>query len=119
MDNPVPSLPPQTAAQTIPVPIAPAPAIKPAAPKPTARQDKPQKPPGWWSLPDLSGSLAGVLAAVEAASDVPAHWREAIKIELSARCSGDNNFVWLDAHYFIQGGKGVLHLDIEAENKLL
>lgn len=93
------------------------------APKPSS---KPQKPAGWWSLPDLSGSLAGVSAAVDANPDIPDHWKAAIKAELAARISKPFNFVYLDAHCMIQAadakdcpGKLVLHIDITPDAKLL
>jgi hypothetical protein len=55
------------------------------------------KKSGWWNLARLSGSRAGVLAAVAAAPDVPAHWRECIRAAI-AQVPAEFNGVQLDAH---------------------
>ena len=76
-----------------------------ATPKPRPANAKPSEN---WNLRNLSGSLSGVSQAVDA-SGIPDHWKAAIKAELALRCVGELNFVDLDAHFFIEKGKTVLH----------
>lgn len=78
-----------------------------------------QSTKGWWSIHGISGSLAGVLSALDSSEKVPEHWKIALRADLTARCGSEFNFVWLDAHYVIHGGKGTLHVTIDAEKKLL
>ena len=83
------------------------------------------KPEGWWELRDLSGSLEGVTRKIEAAADVPEYWKTAIKADLAARCAAPPeggtpyNFVYLDAHYFVEKGNACLHYTATPDKKLL
>lgn len=70
-------------------------------------------PEGWWSLKGVTGLSAGVLAAIEAAPDMPRHWKEALKAEVTARCVGELNAAKVDAHFFVEKGKCCLHLAAE------
>lgn len=73
----------------------------------------PAKPAGWWALSDLTGSVAGVLKAIEAAPDVPRYWKDAIIQDVTAQCGTEFNSVYVDAHYTIEARKdAVLHLHI-------
>jgi len=83
-----------------------------------------RRPAGWWALSDLSGSLEGVTKAVQGAADVPAHWKAAIIEDLRVRCSASGgapefNFVYLDAHCYVEKGNVVLHYHATPDRKLL
>ena len=74
---------------------------------------------GWWSLPKLRGSLDGVCVKVDAAPDVPDHWKLVIKTSIKAKCEADKaNFVYLDAHWFIAGSKANITITIETDTVL-
>lgn len=99
-------------------------------PKPIAnRKSQIANRTGNWSLRDLSGSIEGVTRAVDAAPDVPEHWKAAIKADLALRCAPGApgapgggpkfNFVYLDAHFFIEGGNATLHYTATPDQKLL
>ena len=79
---------------------------------------EPQKQEGWWALKDLVGSKAGVLRAIDA-SEIPDHWKAAIKSDIEARCGTEHNALYLDAHYFVALGKAVLHYTLTPETHLV
>ncbi len=76
-------------------------------------------PPGWWNLRDLSGSLDGVIRALEQNKEIPSHWRTAIIEDLKLRCADGFNFVYLDAHFHVEKGNAVLHYHAVPDKKLL
>lgn len=81
-------------------------------------RDEMNTPPlGWWKFHD-DGSLAGVLKSLEAAT-IPDHAKAFLKAEILDRCTGDLNFVHVNAHRHIEGGHGVGHFDIKASKKTL
>ena len=69
---------------------------------------KPATPPGWWAIRKLTGTLAGVTRAVDAAA-IPDHWKTAIKADLALRCVGDYNAVTVDTHFYVEKGNATLH----------
>jgi hypothetical protein len=101
---------------TPPVPKLPAKVI---AKRIESEQVKPAKPVGWWNLTDLSGSLEGVCRAIDANAEAPEHWKTAIKADLALRVAAGFNCVYLDAHFFVQNGKAVLHYDAEPVKMLV
>ncbi len=133
-ETPSPS-PVAAPAPEIPVPVPPAVAA-PAAAAPVpkgppkllqkraedaleAKRAAGARPPGWWSLPDLSGSLAGVTAAINGAADIPEHWKAALVAEINQRCGKDFNFLFLDAHAHIEKDKLVIHIAASLNKALL
>jgi hypothetical protein len=76
-------------------------------------------PPGWWGLRQVSGSVAGVKRAIEGASEIPAHWKEALLQDIELRCGQEFNSVDVDAHYHVEGGTWSLHLTGKAASRLL
>lgn len=93
-------------------------AIK-ATTEPGAEPSKPTTPEGWWNLTRLDGSIPRVLLEIDSRPDVPDHWKAAIKADIEARCAEGFNFVYLDAHYHIEKGNGILHYNATADKKLL
>lgn len=93
----------------------------------TAKQvwqtDEPPKkrvtPEGWWSMRDVSGSLAGVMRQVDANPDIPDHWKAAIKADLAARVVAPFNFVYLDAQCQVERGNIVIHYHATPDTKSL
>ncbi len=83
------------------------------------KQEKPKatRPAGWWALCDLTGTLTGVSAAVDA-SDVPTEWKAAIKAAMVRACGADYNAVYLDAHFTVDAGNSTLHLTIQPSKML-
>ena len=81
--------------------------------------EKSKKPAGWWSLPDLSGSVAGVMRSIEEAPDVPRYWKEAIKADITERCEAEFNFVYLDASFVVEKGNAVLNYHCIPDKKFL
>lgn len=75
----------------------------------------PEKKEGWWSIADIKGAPDRVIALVTARADIPDHWKSSIAAQVQASCAG-KNFVWLDAHFFIEAGKANLHLTIEPDS---
>lgn len=75
------------------------------------------RPPGWWSLPALSGTREGVSKAVQA-SGIPEHWKAAILAQI-ATIEPEMNMVRLDAHQTGQTGKADLYLSITPSKGLL
>ena len=109
----------QTTPQTPPAAIKPP--LIPLPPKVVAarqrRKAKPADKSGWWNLPRLRGSPAAVCAAVDAAPGVPDFRKAALKAAVMAACS-TANFVYLDAHFHIEGGKSNYHETVEADTVL-
>ena len=65
--------------------------------------ERPKAPEGFWSLPGgasgLQGSVDGVLAAIDAQADIPAHDKVSLKERIKAHLDGiDHNFVTVHAH---------------------
>jgi len=111
---------PQTGHVEIPMPGEMHPGARaPMLPKSTTSP----KQEGWWNLPDLEGSVAGVAAAIDANADIPKHWKEAIKAEITAKCGSDFNFVYVDAHCCVgkgdEEGNTILHVHITPDKKLV
>ena len=75
-------------------------------------------PPGWWSLRGVHGSLTGVLRAI-AESSIPEDAKVYLTSRVKERCAGDLNFVALDAHFHVEGGKENFHYTVECSKKLL
>lgn len=74
---------------------------------------------GWWSLRGLSGSVQAVLAEIEKSDSVPRCWKDAIRIEIQARCGSEFNSVEVDAHYFLEKGRMTMHLGIVPCKRLI
>ena len=98
------------------------PTVKVVIPNPNSR------PPGFWSLPGgsegISGSIAGVNAAVDALENVPPHHKEAIKAEIAAIVDGTEfNFVKVLARAAVNKTESyrhiVGHFEITASKKNL
>lgn len=83
------------------------------------KDENPVDRKGWWSCSNLSGSLQGVTNAIMGNEDIPRWWRDALVQELGAQCGKEFNFVYLDAHCTIDGGRCLVHMAIKAEKKLL
>lgn len=73
---------------------------------------------GWWSFHGLSGALPRVLETIQQ-SKIPDHWKAALVADVTQRCGTDFNYVTLDAHYIIHGGRGTIHVSTVCEKKLL
>lgn len=86
-------------------------------PKPVTNPT-PNTPAGWWQLPGdkFRGSVAGVIAAIEATSAVPDHWKTAICAEIRKVCGSEFNTVRLDAAFHT--GPANLHLTIVPSKQL-
>jgi hypothetical protein len=95
----------------------------PNVPKPhklqTPPEPKPKQTEGWWGIKDVSGSLEGVTNAIEKDATIPRHWKDAIKADIALRCGKEFNFVYLDAHFFVDKGNAVLHYHAVPDKKLL
>jgi hypothetical protein len=99
-------------AQTpIKVPVSKLPAKLIAAMKQT-QKPKQGKPDGWWNLSDFSGTLPGLLSFIDAAKDIPDHWKIAIKADAQAASAAGSNFFYLDAHYHIDRNR-TLHYSLQ------
>lgn len=81
--------------------------------------DAPETPPGWWSLPGLSGSLAGILKVIGARQDIPRHWRDVMIQDIAEKCGDQHNFVDVHAHYHLHEGQATFHYHAKPSTKLI
>lgn len=102
--NPMPKVAPKPAV-AIPAKQAAAPQIK-TVPIPK------QKPAGWFSFSE-KGMRASVVNLVNASTDIPAHWKNAIAGDI-ATYDAKYNFFTVDCHRHVQGGKGSVHYTVNA-----
>ena len=77
------------------------------------------KPKGWWAVRKFEGTLAGVVKAVQDATDIPAHWKAAMIADMQAQCGTEHNFVYLDAQFCVHAGNATLHYTCQPDKKLL
>jgi hypothetical protein len=78
--------------------------------------------PGWWDLKNVSGSVEGVIRAIEANANVPAHGKAFLVAAIRAACTGGPepfNFVYVDAHHHLVNGQVSFSLSIVPDKKLL
>lgn len=121
--------PPMTASQENPPIRSPATFRDPKSHLEAIRKDQKAKTDGWWKVAGLSGTLAGVGAALDGIAEIPAHWKSAIKSDIAALCVGAFNWIDLDVHFHVGGPEDsngnrlraseTLHFHAVASNKLL
>lgn len=71
---------------------------------------KEQPPDGWWSLPAIKGTRAGVVVEIQK-SPLPDHAKAFILAEIAA-VDAKFNFISLDAHSHLHESRRNLHLTL-------
>lgn len=83
-------------------------------------EEEAKEPTGkdWWSLRNISGAVGPVKDAIRK-STIPDYWKGTICADIDARCGDEFNFVYVDAHYFVEKGQASIHLTISPDKHLL